>query len=339
MDELAPRTPQSAAGKVAGIVVTFHPTDAFLSVLTAMVRELSVSIVVSNDPGAEERLRLDGWVRSVVGSPSSDRPPPVEVLYNGANFGLSRALNRGIQRALDLGAEFVLLLDQDSLLKLGAVDALREDHDRLARSFPVGAVSCSNDEQVTLSRFPLGVLERMREIHTEGWRRHHGLHHDSRTADEPTFMNSGTLLPTNVLRAVGGFDERLFVDATDFDLSLRLRQHGLRLFRSDAARLDHVLGAPYVLRLFGREIRLRTHSPSRSFYSVRDTALFARTQFRAFPVEVLGIVLRRLLGSAGALALLPDRRLRGRAMLEGLRSALTEPLGARTAPAPAQPPL
>jgi GT2 family glycosyltransferase len=70
------------------------------------------------------------------------------------------------------------------------------------------------------------------------------------------------LAPTPALRAVGGFDERYFLYFEDFDLSLRLGEHG-RLVFEPAMRIVHHGG--YAARKGLRHVRYFLRSGIRFF--------------------------------------------------------------------------
>lgn len=58
-------------------------------------------------------------------------------------------------------------------------------------------------------------------------------------AEVPLASGCFMLVPTSVLCAEGGFDERYFLYFEDFDLSLRLARHGLLLYEPDMRIVHH----------------------------------------------------------------------------------------------------
>jgi GT2 family glycosyltransferase len=80
--------------------------------------------------------------------------------------------------------------------------------------------------------------------------------------DVPLASGCFMLAPTPALRAVGGFDERYFLYFEDFDLSLRLGEHG-RLVFEPAMRIVHHGG--YAARKGLRHVRYFLRSGIRFF--------------------------------------------------------------------------
>lgn len=314
---------------VAGVVVTFRPPTEFDQTLRSFVAQLPLTIVVSNDDDPLVIERVRHLVEVVSSERRNLRRGSLSLLLNRANRGLSVAFNQGVAAARVSAARYVLLLDQDTRLHPHAVRALVEDYRRLDVASSPGAVGCTNLEDVEISGFPLGALDRVRRMYRVRGRVEAASYELDGLSERPTMMNSGTMIGTTTLDSVGGFDEDLFLDAIDYDYSFRLRRANLHIFRSERAKADHSVGTPFEARWFGRTVRLRTYSTARSYYIVRDTRRLVTKWFAIFPVEVLGIGARAALGVVGSLVVLPERHARAGAILAALRDARST--GARAA--------
>ena len=249
----------SPAGRVLGIVVTYHPDPATLDrVFAALVPEVDHVVVIDNQ-STEESRRVIAEAGRGIAPDASEHPLSVELVSNAGNEGVSVAFNQGISRALTRGFDFVFLIDQDSVVRRGAVRMLLEQYQELGARFPVGALQAANAEpggRVTLDT-------RRREF----YRRRNGFQSDA-AFQGLLLMNSGALIPVASLRAVGSFDERYFVDFVDYEFSLRLARHGFRVFHVPGAVIDHNVSdarPPDVRRLYYAErelVRLiRTYGP------------------------------------------------------------------------------
>lgn len=58
------------------------------------------------------------------------------------------------------------------------------------------------------------------------------------------FINSGTLMPLAILDSLNGADETFPLDALDYDLSLRTRKRGYKIFCITKCKLGHTMGQP-----------------------------------------------------------------------------------------------
>ncbi|GGC11333.1 glycosyltransferase family 2 protein [Cellulomonas carbonis] len=249
---------------VVAVVVTYRPRPEPLArLLEELAPQVASTVVVDNGTPDPEALRT--VVASTAGA---------ELLELGDNTGIAAAQNRGIERARGLGADLVLLSDQDSLpapdmverLVRGLADARAR---RAAGARPVAAVG------------PVTVDERNEGAALLFADRRWG----PRRADVPdvdgalvpaTFLiASGTLVDVAALDAVGPMNEDWFIDHVDLEWGLRARRAGFDLLGVVGARLDHQLG-DRTQRIPGRR-PVHVHSPVRNYYMVRNTLLLVRT--------------------------------------------------------------
>jgi rhamnosyltransferase len=98
------------------------------------------------------------------------------------------------------------------------------------------------------------------------------------SVEETDFLiTSGMLVPVEAYRAVGRFDEGLFIDSTDREWCFRAVHRGHRLLRISGALLSHELGDSLfsVMALPGLEFA--RHRPERLYYMMRNrTLLYGR---------------------------------------------------------------
>jgi hypothetical protein len=160
--------------------------------------------------------------------PIHKRFPTVEVVRTERNLGFATGCNIGIERALVAGSDYVLLLNNDTIV---APDFL-ENLVAYAKSYPeigiVGPLICYADqpEQVWFAGariiFELGYFE------------HRYLNRHRRTVPTtPVATDYVTgccmLIATPVLREVGQLDDRFFAYFEDADLCIRASRSGFKV--------------------------------------------------------------------------------------------------------------
>jgi GT2 family glycosyltransferase len=206
------------------------------------MNEALTYIVVLNWNGAEETMECLESLASVTspfckvlvvdngsidGSPETIRQafPAVEQLCLPTNRGYAAGNNAGFRRVLELKAEFVLFLNNDTVVDAGFVRPLIET---LQRNLSVGIAvpKIFYWNQPDLLWYAGGEVNL-----STGLIRHVGL----RQPDAPAFnRQSSTDYATGCcfamrcrdFDALGGFDERFAMYAEDVDLSLRVRALG-----------------------------------------------------------------------------------------------------------------
>ena len=107
---------------ICALLVSFHPDPDLPDRVSRILAQVGALMIVDNGSG-EAALRM-------LQELSADSRISLEL--NRRNLGVARALNIGIERARSLGYEWVLLLDQDSVVNAGLVDELIAVH----ASFP-----------------------------------------------------------------------------------------------------------------------------------------------------------------------------------------------------------
>lgn len=168
-----------------------------------------------------------------------DRYSQIRYLNTGGNYGYTGGNNRGIKYALENGADYLFILNNDTVLEQGCVSRLVES----ARAVPeAGAIAPKILYYDDPSRiwyaggdysYPraLGRHRRQLDIDNPG---------EAARLDEITFVSGcAFLLPVTVARETGGFREDFFIYCEDVELSLRLNKAGLRMYYQPAARLMH----------------------------------------------------------------------------------------------------
>ena len=129
----------------------------------------------------------------------------------GRNLGLSRAYNLAIDRAKGLGATMVFLVDHDAILSEDLFIHSNELWSLLTeRGVKLGGIVPIVSDDRTLLNRGIGLRRRFFTVSST--------------------ITSGLFTSVDVMGAVGGFDEKLFVEGADFELTSRMRLQGWKLY-------------------------------------------------------------------------------------------------------------
>lgn len=179
--------------------------------------EVDLVVLVDNSTTPGVKSQIDE-VRNLM-------PVPCVVIHNNQNLGVARALNIGVQVASEFGCQTVYLLDGDAVVD---ADFFRSERDLLERlevelGGRLGAVvPIVTDPEPSVS--PPSMAR--------GW------------SPVRSIITSGTLVRLSTIRAVGGFNEALFVEGVDFDFSARIRSAGMILARVNRVLVKQPFGQP-----------------------------------------------------------------------------------------------
>lgn len=170
----------------------------------------------------------------------SDAFPTVQVLSSPTNLGFAAGNNLGIREALQQGIDYLLLLNNDTVVDEKCISRLVDtaETDHYAALNPKIYYFDPPDRLW----YAGGAFSLWRGV-SEHWGRKtldSGRHESSRPV---TFLTGCALfLRASVLREVGLLDEQLVSYAEDADLDLRIRRAGYRLGYVPAAKVWHKEG-------------------------------------------------------------------------------------------------
>jgi hypothetical protein len=235
--------------------------------------------------------------------------PDCELLLPEQNLGFAAGNNLGLRRLGLLAGqsgsraavpEYVLLLNPDTIVHPGAIEALQDFLARHPRVALVGPRLLNPDGslQPAAFRFPT-LLMSLFEVFPPGevlpGRLHHSWWH-GRYPQEPAGsapfpidhpLGACMLVRSSVLRSLGGFDEGYFMYSEEIDWCYRIRQAGWAIWQVPAARVTHIGGA--ATSQFRRRMLLELH---------RSRLRFFQQHYRPYYLR-----LHRLITRAGMLRL------------------------------------
>jgi rhamnosyltransferase len=248
---------------VHAIVVTYHPRHEQLAeLLEALDRQVDRVIVVDNGSPAETGRWLEK--RSASGQ--------LQLILLPRNEGVAAGHNHGIRRARELGADAVLLFDQDSVPAADMVTRLTDALQRLgAAGQPVGAVGPTHVDRVTRHPEPFVRFRFPSNQHV-----YCGRSSGQRFVECDHLITSGCLIPLSVLDRVGGMDEALFIDNVDTEWCFRAMSGGFKMFGVCGAEMMHSLGEGRVRTWIPGIPAVVVHAPVRLYYIVRNHVLLYR---------------------------------------------------------------
>jgi len=218
----------------------------------------------------------------------AERFPDVELIRTGVNLGFAGGNNVGIRRALDRGADWVLLLNNDTTVEPGLLDALAE---AAAARPDAGLLACkvlyADGDRLWYAGAGFDPYL--------GRSRHRGFGEpDTPGALDDTERATGSAMAVSraAIEAAGLLDEELFLYAEDLEWSLRIREAGFAVVYVPAARVRHHVSAAAG----------GAGSPTTSYYETRNM-LAVVERYRPLPRGARGlrravVVLPRVLVAA-----------------------------------------
>ncbi len=234
---------------VIAVVVAYHPKIGELEAsIKSLLKNFKEVVVVWNGP---HPFKI----------PACLNVRGIHVLDMKSNVGLAKALNEGIKKAFRLGAAWVYLSDQDSVLPLEFKNRAVKYSHNIPKPFKVAAIGPNYFNQIT--------QEEGRIIRSEFLRRRRDRPNKNKPYIEADYViTSGSFISKTTFNDVGPMREELFIDLIDVEWGLRSQSRGYKSFVLPKVMLDHKLGDdPFTI--FGKAFPI--HPPLRVYYYFRNS--------------------------------------------------------------------
>lgn len=220
-----------------GIVVTYFPeTDELLENITSYIDEVDHLIIWENTPCDEIDYNLSGTFSNMSN---------ITILTKNKNVGIGEALNNAAKFAIKQGYTHLLTMDQDSFFEAGMLSKFKQMISKLKKE-DIGAYGVNYSSNSILA------------------------YKDN--ASHSLFVNecitSGTIYPTYLFKENIYFNEKMFIDAVDFEFCYRLKKkYSKKTIIITNIILQHELGY-HDDTIFSRWVS--SYSAFRTYYLIRN---------------------------------------------------------------------
>ena len=273
------------------VIPSYRPDPAALHALVGTLQAASLPVLVADDasPCTFDRTLDEAAAHGA------------ELVRHSGNAGIARSLNAGLSFAREVGATWLLTVDQDSVLAADYVARLRAGADEAVTRIgqhAVGAVAAGSIDDASgrlgyPSREVSGLLVTEEVIQT------------------------GTLWSVAAMDAIGGFDERLGIDAVDAAACVRLRAAGRHVVLVLGLSVGHRVGDGRQVSLLGRTVMASGHGPERRTTIVRNRLRLAPEEFRQSPLHAFRTLRRLAVSTLLAVTVEDDRWAKAKASARG----------------------
>lgn len=235
------------------IIVTFNPDISCLQVTT-------------------KNLLKQGFEIIIIDNNSNNKYKIIESIQNCKfvllkdNMGIAYALNKGMEEAKKLGGVWVLSLDQDTKIS----NQLLEEYKKNLNLELMGAL-CPR------------IIRKGEEL----------LNPISNIEEVNTCPTAGFFTSIETWEKSGKYDDWMFIDYVDYDLCMKIKINGLKIYRINKTYVIQELGKTSINPIFyaiGQKLHIKkiknfsrvyNHSPLRNYYFVRN-ALYYQNKYRKY---------------------------------------------------------
>lgn len=182
------------------------------------------------------------------------------LLKKNKNMGIAYALNQIASWSIRNGYEWVLTLDQDTVVNLGLV----KEYCKYLRLPQVGQLCCNFIDRNTNKK-------------------EYDNFKSNSYVEIDKCITSGSLMNLSALKRIGGFDEKLFIDYVDFDVCFALRKNGFKNYIINFIGMSHEIGDRKEYKIGTKIFDIMNHTAFRHFFISRNEIIV----FKRYPDEEL----------------------------------------------------
>lgn len=216
-------------------IVTFNPDLTILAgTLSSLYKQVNLIIIADN--GSVNQQKLYDTIKPF---------PIVKLIANDSNLGIATALNQIMVCAQRDGYDWVLTLDQDSIIEDDYIKRLTQNID-----ISEAAIYCpkiwdrNNNEFIIDSKVVNGFVTKC--------------------------ITSGSITNIHAWNEVGRYDEILFIDGVDFDFCDRIIKNGYKIKQRENLILNHAIGKTQKRKFLFFKTNIQNHNSMRKYYMARN---------------------------------------------------------------------
>ncbi len=236
----------------AALIVSFHPDCNLVSRIAQLSPQVDRVLVVDNTPGSSD---FSTALESI-------EAKDFTLIANRSNLGQASALNIGVKQIIEWGYDWILLLDQDSLVSADFMESMSAAYQ-----------NCNPSDDV-VSICPLLVNYDGRSEPSPATQKAWSFSGKPITGDSELVkiaITSGNLLRSDIFARVGFFDDGFFINYVDIEFCLRLSKFKYRILQSNNTILYHNIGNTKKHILPGiKPISSNNDSSIRNYYFYRN---------------------------------------------------------------------
>ena len=205
----------------------------------------------------------NGSIDSSVGE-IQDTFPEIEMILLESNLGYAEGNNAGIRQALNSGADYVMVLNNDTLVDpcmLGELVALAESDEKIGMAGPL--MYCFQPPDIVFARGSFIDWQKGETFNREMFQPLKSPVGELRSERVDFIAGCGVLVSREFLQQAGYLDPIYYLNYEDVDWGVRAQRAGFEVWYTPSAVLWHKISAT-----------LGQASPINTYYTTRNALLF-----------------------------------------------------------------
>jgi len=224
---------------ICAIITVYYPEKYVITNIIKLEKQVSLIIINDNTPDIDNSELFFSFSK---------------VIYraNKINLGLSAAFNKSLELNGVKESDYILFLDQDSLIPNELINKLILDYNELLKiNINVGCIGPvyyeENANKLMIPKIKRKLLPNIYKV--------------------DAIITSSMLTTYSMLSKINFWNEEIFLDLADWDLCWRFKSKNLKCCLTQNVVLKHKLGVS--IKRFGM-LSVKEGTPIREYYQTRD---------------------------------------------------------------------
>ncbi|OON85002.1 hypothetical protein BXO88_14540 [Oribacterium sp. C9] len=230
--------------KLCIVMVSYYPKTRTYQAIDNLISTPEIGIVVIVDNTPDEIDYFEKYNKTGL----------IIVIKNRKNLGIANAQNKGIQIAMSKGYEWVLTIDQDTIINRDLAKKYISYITSLDSVKNIGLIGTDYIDVSTMKP-KFGNTSPIKVDET---------------------ISSGSLINLSIYNKIGNMKDIYFIDQVDNEYCYRILKNGFNIVILPGIGMEHKLGNITVRRFFFRRICIYNQSPIRTYYRTRNSIWFVR---------------------------------------------------------------
>lgn len=215
---------------ICGVTVLYNPTEEIFNNINSYLDGVDKLYLVDNSE-KENNSEKEKLIKS---------SSKIEYIKMNGNEGIAKALNIAKNKAIDEKFNWLLTMDQDSKFE--------------------------NNDFIKMLELVEKYFNENIAIFSPFHKMPNSIFADEEIIEKNTVMTSGNLLNLKIVKEIGDFEEKFFIDEVDYDYCLRIRKQNYKIMVLNKIILNHNLGNIKKYKLFSTS----NHNAIRRYYITRN---------------------------------------------------------------------
>lgn len=273
--------------KLAGVVILYNPDESIIDNINSYIEDVDYIYILDN---TEDYSNFSNIAFSRL------KKRQYHYIPFRKNMGIAYALNYVIR--ISQAYDFLLTMDQDSKFSKGMLEKYK---DKISKFYQSNVAM-------------------------------YAVNYNSKWSDEATIrlpheveraITSGSIVDLAKARAIGGFDEKLFIDEVDHEFCLRAIKNGYKIIEFSDIYLIHHLGTPISKSILGYCFGSTNHNGLRKYYITRNK-IYVMKKYPHIRKEYVAFLIKNFLAM---ILLEKNKKEKIKYILYGIRDALNNNMG------------